>query len=62
LKQPKNKSTLENLLEISTLKRFTGYRFGKNRTLITRPINYYMTGIKFIKTELILTVKEAVSI
>jgi hypothetical protein len=30
----------------------------KNRTLITRPINYYMTGIKFIKTRTDLTASE----
>jgi hypothetical protein len=39
--------------EISTLKDLLDIDLSKNRTLITRPINYYMTGIKFIKTRLI---------
>jgi hypothetical protein len=34
----------------------------KNRTLITRPINYYMTGIKFIKTRTDLTASESIYI
>jgi hypothetical protein len=40
-------------LEISTLKDLLDIDLSKNRTLITRPINYYMTGIKFLKQELI---------
>jgi hypothetical protein len=44
-------------LEISTLKDLLDIDLSKNRTLITRPINYYMTGIKFIKTRTDLTAK-----
>jgi hypothetical protein len=45
-------------LEISTLKDLLDIDLSKNRTLITRPINYYMTGIKFIKTRTDLTASE----
>jgi hypothetical protein len=41
-------------LEISTLKDLLDI----DLTLITRPINYYMTGIKFIKTRTDLTASE----
>jgi hypothetical protein len=44
-------------LEISTLKDLLDIDLSKNRTLITRPINYYMTG-KFIKTRTDLTASE----
>jgi L-cysteine desulfidase len=44
-------------LEISTLKDLLDIDLSKNRTLITRP-NYYMTGIKFIKTRTDLTASE----
>jgi hypothetical protein len=43
-------------LEISTLKDLLDIDLSKNRTLITRPINYYMTGK--IKTRTDLTASE----
>jgi hypothetical protein len=54
----RNKTHQRKHNKISTLKDLLDIDLSRNRTLITRPINYYMTGIKFIKTRTDLTASE----